>query len=40
LDYTRESFLNYLEPVAKITGTEIVSSTGRFLVAYERRSKS
>jgi len=40
LDYTRESFLSYLEPVAKITGTEIVSSTGRFLVAYERRSKS
>lgn len=39
LDYTRESFLSYLEPIAKISGTETVSSTGRFLVSYERRSK-
>jgi ribosomal protein L11 methylase PrmA len=39
-DYTKETFLNYLDRSAKITNTEIVSSTGRLLVAYTRRQNT
>jgi ribosomal protein L11 methylase PrmA len=39
-DYTKEAFLNYLSRSAKITHTETVSSTGRFLLAYERQHDS
>jgi ribosomal protein L11 methylase PrmA len=39
-DYTKEAFLNYLDRNAKITNTEIVSSTGRLLVSYTRRQNT
>jgi hypothetical protein len=39
-DYTKEAFLNYLDRNAKITRTEIVSSTGRLLVSYTRRQNT
>jgi hypothetical protein len=36
-DYSKEAFLRHLEENVKITQAETVSSTGRFLVSYERR---
>ena len=36
-DYTEELFLSYLESVANIVETEIVSSSGRRLIRYSRR---
>jgi ribosomal protein L11 methylase PrmA len=36
-NYTPETFLNYLTRIASITGTEVVSSTGRLLVSYTRQ---
>jgi len=36
-DYTEERFLSYLESVANIVETEVVSSTGRRLIRYTRR---
>jgi len=39
-DYTKEAFLNYVDRKAQIVNTAIVSSSGRFLVSYERREKA
>jgi ribosomal protein L11 methylase PrmA len=36
-DYTKDTFLNYLDREAKIINTAIVSSSGRLLVSYARR---